>query len=164
MWAIGVITYFLLCGYPPFDQNDESFEVQNILNGEFSFEPEKYWCQVSETAKAFIRLLLVVSPEQRLTAQQALNHPWLLAAKGGVAAGEEIAADKPAIPAESNLLPGVRENFNARKTFRRAVGMVKAINKMKTPRAPPVEEELNNEGENMVLHHGSSNPSSPQHD
>ncbi|KAJ9069997.1 Calcium/calmodulin-dependent protein kinase type I [Entomophthora muscae] len=161
MWAIGVITYFLLCGYPPFDQNDESFEVQSILNGEFSFEPEKYWCQVSETAKKFIRLLLVVKPEERLTAQQALNHPWLLVVKGGVVTGEEANADKTAAPAESNLLPSVRENFNARKTFRKAVGLVKAINKMKTSRAPPVDEELHPDGEAMVVHHGSSGPSSP---
>ncbi|KAI0223774.1 Calcium/calmodulin-dependent protein kinase type I, partial [Massospora cicadina] len=114
-----------------------SFVVQNILNGEFCFEPEKYWCQVSETAKDFISRLLVVDPEQRLTAQQALSHPWLAAVKGDIASGQEAdAIDNSIILNESDLLPAVRENFNARKTFHKAVGLVKAINKIKNLRAP----------------------------
>lgn len=142
MWAIGVISYFLLCGYPPFDQSDETVEVENILNGEFGFEPEKYWENVSETAKHFIRELLVVDPNQRLDAEKALEHPWLLAVKGKsdkILSGNEEITDTNA-SGESNLLPDVRKNFNARKAFRKAVGLVKAINKMKLSQAPPVEE------------------------
>ncbi|KAF9998120.1 hypothetical protein BGZ65_006353, partial [Modicella reniformis] len=53
MWAVGVITYFLLCGYPPFDRQNSMDEVHAILNAEYRFEPVEYWQGVSETAKSF---------------------------------------------------------------------------------------------------------------
>ncbi|KAK9760224.1 Calcium/calmodulin-dependent protein kinase type I [Basidiobolus ranarum] len=77
MWAIGVITYFLLCGYTPFDQDDNFEEMRAIMKAKFSYTPEQYWLHVSDTAKDFIQHLLVVDPEKRLTAKQALEHPWL---------------------------------------------------------------------------------------
>jgi serine/threonine protein kinase len=49
MWAIGVITYFLLCGYTPFDRQNSMDEVHAILNAEFVFGPVEYWGSVSET-------------------------------------------------------------------------------------------------------------------
>ena len=76
LWSIGVITYVLLCGYPPFyaDTVPELFEA--IKRGTFSF-PSAEWSTISANAKDFISKLIVVDPKARLTAQQARAHPWL---------------------------------------------------------------------------------------
>jgi len=80
MWSIGVITYILLCGFPPFygDTVPEIFE--QIMEANFDY-PEEYWGSVSKEAKDFINKLLVVEPEKRLTAAESLKHPWVM---GGV--------------------------------------------------------------------------------
>jgi serine/threonine protein kinase len=49
VWAIGVITYFLLCGYTPFDRDSHVEEMQAILAADYKFEPKDYWENVSET-------------------------------------------------------------------------------------------------------------------
>ena len=85
VWSIGVISYILLCGYPPFyDENDANLFAQilkgcssvfNILSdfilvfpGEFEFD-SPYWDDISEEAKDFIRSLMCVNVENRLTCQ-----------------------------------------------------------------------------------------------
>jgi len=77
MWSVGVITYILLCGFPPFfDDGQNMGELfEQIINGEFDF-PEEYWTDVSEEAKDFIENLLIVDPVERMTAEEALAHPW----------------------------------------------------------------------------------------
>ncbi|KAN0052789.1 hypothetical protein ACTA71_006896 [Dictyostelium dimigraforme] len=76
MWSIGVITYILLCGFPPFygDTVPEIFE--QIMEANYEF-PEEYWGNISKEAKDFIGKLLVVDVSKRLNAANALNHPWL---------------------------------------------------------------------------------------
>lgn len=75
VWSIGVISYILLCGYPPFyDENDANLFAQ-ILKGDFEFDAP-YWDEISESAKDFIRHLMCVSVEQRYTCKHALGHPW----------------------------------------------------------------------------------------
>jgi len=76
MWSIGVITYILLCGFPPFygDTVPEIFE--QIMVAKFEY-PEEYWGGISKEAKNFIEKLLVVEPTKRLSAIEALKHPWL---------------------------------------------------------------------------------------
>jgi len=76
MWSIGVITYILLCGFPPFygDTVPEIFE--QIMEANFDY-PEEYWGSVSKEAKDFINKLLVVDTSERMQASQALKHPWL---------------------------------------------------------------------------------------
>jgi len=85
MWSIGVITYFILCGYPPFmgENLQQIFEV--IQNCEYEF-PSNDWDKISGNAKDFIKLLLVADPTKRLTAELALKHPWLLS--GGASEGK----------------------------------------------------------------------------
>ncbi|KAK9763058.1 Calcium/calmodulin-dependent protein kinase type I, variant 2 [Basidiobolus ranarum] len=127
MWAVGVITYFLLCGYTPFDREDRDEEVKSILNAGYSFTPVEYWKHVSSEAKNFISCLLVVNPCERLTASQALEHPWLreLARTNGLRTPEE----------QRDLLPNIRKNFNARRMFRTAVDVVKLVNNLKNMRS-----------------------------
>ncbi|XP_037719529.1 calcium/calmodulin-dependent protein kinase type 1 isoform X2 [Drosophila subpulchrella] len=76
VWSIGVISYILLCGYPPFyDENDANLFAQ-ILKGEFEFD-SPYWDEISESAKHFIKNLMCVSVEMRYTCKQALAHAWI---------------------------------------------------------------------------------------
>lgn len=78
LWSVGVITYILLCGFPPFfdDGSNMAGLFEQIMNGEFDY-PDEYWAHVSEEAKDLIDNLLMVDPAARFTATQALQHPWL---------------------------------------------------------------------------------------
>lgn len=79
LWSIGVITYILLCGFPPFYNENLPELFEQIMKAEYDF-PEEYWGHVSKEAKDFIRKLLVVDPSKRLTSKAALAHPWLAGA------------------------------------------------------------------------------------
>ena len=80
-WAIGVISYLLLSGDPPFGGcgGPEPLTTvrSNILRGAFKFEPEEVWSTVSPQARDFISKLLVTDPKQRPTARDAQKHGWL---------------------------------------------------------------------------------------
>jgi len=120
LWALGVITYFLLCGYTPFDRDSDFEEMQAILNADYSFTPLEYWRGVSDSAKDFIRRCLTIDPNKRMTAHEALQHPFV--------AGW---ARSPADEKGANLLPTVKKNFNARRTLHAAIDTVRAINKLR---------------------------------
>mmetsp|Transcript_32638 Transcript_32638/g.68624 ORF Transcript_32638/g.68624 Transcript_32638/m.68624 type:complete len:1139 (-) Transcript_32638:104-3520(-) len=81
VWAIGVITYLLLSGEPPFGGcggPETLMQVRdNILRGAFHFEPVEVWETVSLEAKEFIKSLLVIDPMDRPTARQAKESKWL---------------------------------------------------------------------------------------
>ncbi|XP_023682027.1 serine/threonine-protein kinase DCLK1b isoform X2 [Paramormyrops kingsleyae] len=78
IWAAGVITYILLCGFPPFRGNSDNQEAlfDQILMGQLEF-PSPYWDSVSDSAKELITGMLQVEVEQRFTAPQVLDHPWV---------------------------------------------------------------------------------------
>uniref|UniRef100_A0A3P8XSX4 Serine/threonine-protein kinase DCLK2 n=1 Tax=Esox lucius TaxID=8010 RepID=A0A3P8XSX4_ESOLU len=78
IWAAGVITYILLCGFPPFrgSCDDQELLFDQILTGQLEF-PLPYWDSVSEMAKGLIRSMLEVEVDQRYTALQVLEHPWV---------------------------------------------------------------------------------------
>jgi len=76
MWSIGVITYFLLAGFPPFMGDSLPEIVEQIINGDYEF-PSPYWDNISANARNFVSKLLTVAPEARMSAAQALHHPWL---------------------------------------------------------------------------------------
>ncbi|KAK3731837.1 hypothetical protein QZH41_020198 [Actinostola sp. cb2023] len=78
MWAAGVITYIMLCGFPPFrsakrDQ-DELFDL--IQAGDYEFL-SPYWDKISNDGKDLISNLLVVDPHKRISSEKALNHKWV---------------------------------------------------------------------------------------
>jgi Ca2+-binding EF-hand superfamily protein len=76
MWSIGVVTFQLLANEKPF-WGDTTQEVANrVLVGKFTFDAP-VWKKISWQAKDFIKKLLVMDPRARLTAQRALNHPWI---------------------------------------------------------------------------------------
>uniref|UniRef100_A0AAR2LYY7 Protein kinase domain-containing protein n=1 Tax=Pygocentrus nattereri TaxID=42514 RepID=A0AAR2LYY7_PYGNA len=75
-WSIGVISYILLCGYPPFyDENDAKL-FEQILKAEYEFD-SPYWDDISDSAKDFICHLMEKDPTLRYTCEQALQHPWI---------------------------------------------------------------------------------------
>jgi len=75
MWAIGVMTYVLLCGYPAFSGSSEVEIFQNISQANYEY-PSPDWDYVGSEAKNFIDSLLKVNPDARLTAVESLEHPW----------------------------------------------------------------------------------------
>lgn len=76
MWAIGVLTYILLCGYEPFRSDIEAEKFKLILKCDFMYDPFD-WADVSENAKDFVRKLIQPDPKSRPTATVALKHRWL---------------------------------------------------------------------------------------
>eukprot|EP00349_Pseudokeronopsis_sp_Brazil_P000772 CAMPEP_0202958910 /NCGR_PEP_ID=MMETSP1396-20130829/3181_1 /ASSEMBLY_ACC=CAM_ASM_000872 /TAXON_ID= /ORGANISM="Pseudokeronopsis sp., Strain Brazil" /LENGTH=153 /DNA_ID=CAMNT_0049677219 /DNA_START=815 /DNA_END=1276 /DNA_ORIENTATION=- len=76
LWSVGVLTYIMLCGYPPFNGQTEAELFDNILEGTYEFADED-WEHISHNAKDFIFNLLQVNPEERMTAEEALSHPWM---------------------------------------------------------------------------------------
>ena len=76
VWSIGVITYILLCGRRPFWDKTEDGIFKEVLRNKPDFR-RKPWPSVSNAAKDFVRKLLVKDPHARLTAAQALSHPWV---------------------------------------------------------------------------------------
>jgi len=111
LWSIGVITYVLLCGFPPFYGEDQAQLFKAILEADYVFEKE-YWGEISDNAKDFIKKLLVVNPAERMNCDQALKHIWLTSA------------------ANTSVLENVKK-FNAKKTFKKAVQAVAAANQLK---------------------------------
>lgn len=117
VWAIGVISYFLLCGYTPFDRDSNLEEMQAILVADYSFTPTEYWRSVSVTARQFIQRCLTIDPTKRMTAHEALSHQWIAGPESG--------------RGEDDLLPTVKKNFNARRTLHKAIDTVRAINQLR---------------------------------
>ncbi|XP_077135420.1 serine/threonine-protein kinase DCLK2 isoform X1 [Ranitomeya variabilis] len=78
IWAAGVITYILLCGFPPFrsENNLQEDLFDQILIGKLEF-PSPYWDNITESAKELISCMLQVNVEDRFTADQILSHAWV---------------------------------------------------------------------------------------
>ncbi|ODV64359.1 serine/threonine-protein kinase [Ascoidea rubescens DSM 1968] len=126
IWSIGVITYTLLCGYSPFRSetiNDFLLEVQNDNCVVFH---KRFWKNISVDAKYFILSMLRIDPNERPTADQLLNNIWIKKT-----ASENSSCD---------LLPNIREGFNARTKFRQVIEVVKFNNRIKA-----LKEQANSE-------------------
>uniref|UniRef100_A0A673HSN9 calcium/calmodulin-dependent protein kinase n=1 Tax=Sinocyclocheilus rhinocerous TaxID=307959 RepID=A0A673HSN9_9TELE len=76
MWACGVILYILLVGYPPFWDEDQHRLYQQIKAGAYDF-PSPEWDTVTPDAKDLINKMLTINPSKRITAAEALKHPWI---------------------------------------------------------------------------------------
>ncbi|KAF8472259.1 Pkinase-domain-containing protein [Russula ochroleuca] len=112
LWSIGIITYMLLCGYTPFRSDDMKELVRQTTEARINFH-DRYWKNVSDEAKDFIRALLNPDPVHRLTAEQALARPWLTTF---------------ASPTEHDL-SGLRENFDPRARWRNAIGAARVLSR-----------------------------------
>ncbi|KAH1047774.1 hypothetical protein J1N35_038558 [Gossypium stocksii] len=97
VWSIGVITYILLCGKRPFWDKTEDGIFREVLKNKPDFR-RKPWPTISDSAKDFVKKLLVKDPRARLTAAQALSHPWVR--EGG---------DASEIPIDISVLSNMRQ-------------------------------------------------------
>ncbi|KAK8969665.1 Calcium-dependent protein kinase 28 [Platanthera guangdongensis] len=97
VWSIGVITYILLCGRRPFWDKTEDGIFKEVLKSKPDFK-RKPWPNLSASAKDFVQKLLVKDPRARLTAAQALSHPWVR--EGG---------DAREIPLDISVLSNMRQ-------------------------------------------------------
>ena len=85
--------------------------MEAILAGDYKFEPEEYWANVSQTARDFVTACLTIDPDARPTAEQALEHPWLASATPHYVPDPESPSGGP-----KDLLPQVKKAFDAKKT------------------------------------------------
>ncbi|XP_076374379.1 calcium/calmodulin-dependent protein kinase II isoform X14 [Megalopta genalis] len=76
IWACGVILYILLVGYPPFWDEDQHRLYAQIKAGSYDY-PSPEWDTVTPEAKNLINQMLTVNPSKRITASEALKHPWI---------------------------------------------------------------------------------------
>ncbi|XP_011340940.1 calcium/calmodulin-dependent protein kinase type II alpha chain isoform X2 [Ooceraea biroi] len=76
IWACGVILYILLVGYPPFWDEDQHRLYAQIKTGSYDY-PSPEWDTVTPEAKNLINQMLTVNPGKRITASEALKHPWI---------------------------------------------------------------------------------------
>jgi len=76
LWSAGVILYILLCGFPPFYEEELPALFDQILKGRYDF-PAPWWDNISQGAKDLVKGLLTVDPKMRLTAEQVLRDPWI---------------------------------------------------------------------------------------
>ena len=115
-WACGVVLYILLCGYPPFWSESRKELFANIETGRYEFDSPA-WDDVTDEAKDLVSKLLDVNPNARLSAKEALKHPWIMC--------EEI----PATIQRSSTLSKLEE-FNAQRKFKGAVSAILQVRRM----------------------------------
>ncbi|XP_028398176.1 calcium/calmodulin-dependent protein kinase type 1D-like isoform X2 [Dendronephthya gigantea] len=116
-WSIGVIAYILLCGYPPFYDEDDSTLFAQIMRAEYEFDAP-YWDDISPSAKDLVGHLMEPDPEKRFTCSEALVHPWI---SGGTASSRDI---------HVSVSEQMKKSF-AKNRWKQAFNATTAINRMK---------------------------------
>ena len=76
IWSTGVILYILLCGYPPFNGNNDDEILASVKQGEYSMKGHE-WSNVSEEAKDLVSKMMKLDVNKRLTAAEAMKHPFI---------------------------------------------------------------------------------------
>lgn len=124
-WSIGVITYILLCGYPPFYHENDAELFQQIMRGDYEFD-SPYWDDISASAKEFIRHLMNLDIKTRFTCRQAIDHPWI---SGGVAP-------------EKNIHDSVSTNMkNAKSKWKKGYAAIRMIRMMQQQAQSPTSPD-----------------------
>ncbi|GFH46717.1 myosin light chain kinase [Chaetoceros tenuissimus] len=117
MWSLGVITYILLGGYPPFIEQNQRELFKKIKRGQYEFHVE-YWGQISKEAKDLIAGLLTVDPDRRMSAEKALENPWIT--------GSDEMLDGKDLGVNLEQF----RRYNAKRKVRQAVLTLMATNKL----------------------------------
>lgn len=112
-----MIAYILLCGYPPFYDENDSKLFEQILKAEYEFD-SPYWDDISDSAKDFIRNLMEKDPNKRYTCEQAARHPWIA---GDTALSKNI---------HESVSAQIRKNF-AKSKWRQAFNATAVVRHMR---------------------------------
>jgi len=76
MWSVGVVLYILLCGFPPFYEEELPKLFEQIMHAQYDF-PSPWWDMITAEGKQLVQELLVIDPKKRLTAEQVIAHPFM---------------------------------------------------------------------------------------
>lgn len=111
LWSIGIILYILLCGFPPFYDENQAVLFGKIQTCDYAFT-RPFWDKVSDGAKSLVSRLLVIDPHGRATAEQVLSDPWMTCNK------------------EMAPLEGFRQNmvaYNAKRKFKASITKLQVV-------------------------------------
>jgi len=114
MWSAGVILYILLCGFPPFYEEELPALFEQILHARYDF-PSPWWDNISEDAKKLVEALLTIDPKQRATAEDVLQKKWIT----GNAPDNDLSSTKQAL-----------KKYNASRKMKKAAAALMAQNRM----------------------------------
>jgi calcium-dependent protein kinase len=141
VWSIGVITYMLLSGSPPYAGQQDYEIIQKIKTSEVSFEGPR-WIGISQEAKNFVTWLLTRDPKKRPTALEAMNHPWLKSMLG------KYSEDSTTSEIDVDVLHNIRV-FSRQNAMRRAALGLIALS-MGSAEVAQVEEEFRKLDKNRI--------------
>ncbi|XP_022073480.2 death-associated protein kinase 2 [Acanthochromis polyacanthus] len=142
MWSIGVITYILLSGLSPFQGETKEETLGNIIAMQYDFD-ERYFSTTSSMAKDFIEKLLVKNPNDRMTTEDCLRHPWI----------KPITRKQVANRNRSSINMKTFKKFNARRKWKMSFTMVSLCNRLvnlKLCKVNPEEDPLQRQCESDV--------------
>lgn len=134
MWSCGVVLFVLLSGYLPFVGNNQRlFEI--ISTGNFLMR-KKQWDHISDSAKDLVRLLLTKDPNNRITVEEALNHPWI--------------RERDAFAPKRHLTETVEEikKFNIRRRLKSAILSAVSSQRWQKPILKPNDKDFDSEDPN----------------
>jgi len=114
LWSVGVILYILLCGFPPFYEEELPALFEQILHARYDF-PSPWWDNISEDAKKLVQALLTIDPKQRATAEDVLQKKWIT----GNAPDNDLSSTKQAL-----------KKYNASRKMKKAAAALMAQNRM----------------------------------
>ncbi|KAG6871538.1 hypothetical protein C0995_003460 [Termitomyces sp. Mi166 len=113
VWSTGIITYVLLCGYTPFRSDDAKILKRETTEANIEFQ-DRYWKNISEQAKDFIKRLLHPDPAKRPTAAQAAKDRWLTSFRP---------------EGEHDISSGLRDHFDPRARWKAAIASARVLNR-----------------------------------
>ncbi|XP_064640816.1 calcium/calmodulin-dependent protein kinase type II delta chain-like isoform X13 [Lineus longissimus] len=139
IWACGVILYILLVGYPPFWDEDQHRLYAQIKQGAYEY-PSPEWDTVTSEAKNLINSMLTTHPAKRITAADALKHPWI------------CQRERVASVVHRQETVDCLKKFNARRKLKGAIltTMLATRNFSKSSRSNSAQKQGSDEGRSLV--------------
>ena len=116
IWSLGVIMFILLCGYPPFYDENQAVLFRLIQRGDYHFDSQ-YWGKISDSAKGLIKNMLLVDVSTRFSASDVLSHAWLT-------------ESAPTTDLSTTTLMEMKK-YQAKRRWKKGIAAVQAVNRVK---------------------------------